>query len=134
MIERNRYYEAHESPEAMVLFIAKKVQEVIFGLNKSLLFRIGKPSSTSRYQTTDGSYNENYEWHRVNLMLEKENQSAKKMIESKEKHESPAPPSSPVKQKEKIESDNTDEPPPSKKHKTINSPYQYSNLNHREID
>lgn len=64
MIERNRYYAAHVSPEAMGKFMANKVQEVIFGMNREILFKnkhLG--GATYEYRSADGKYGESYEQH-----------------------------------------------------------------------
>lgn len=70
--ERSAYYEAHHSPEHMVNFMAKKVQEVIFGLNQTILFKQANYSgATARYRSPDGQYEEWYEWHA--LMMNNQN-------------------------------------------------------------
>jgi hypothetical protein len=71
--EKNRYYEAHDSMEGMTRFMAKKVQEVIFGLNGQPLFRAEeKGDLTSVYQSADGQYRETYDWHVLAPLLEEE--------------------------------------------------------------
>lgn len=62
--ERNFYYKSHSSSESMARFMAFKVQEVIFGLNKELLFKKQiDEGETIVYQTENGNYQESYEWH-----------------------------------------------------------------------
>jgi hypothetical protein len=64
MSERNRYYEAHDTPFAMCCFMAKKIKEAVFGFYGSLLFKKEEQSgATIRYESANGESEELYEWH-----------------------------------------------------------------------
>lgn len=68
--ERNEYNEAHKSSKAMIQYMAKKIQEVIFGLNGDLLVKSDDLSgATSRYKSTHDDYQELYEWHELKTYL-----------------------------------------------------------------
>jgi len=71
MIEKNEYYRAHVSSEEMARFMAKKVQDAIFGLNNQILFRANdSKGATVLYQSaTDPKYQEKYQWHSLNPIL-----------------------------------------------------------------
>lgn len=87
MIKRNRYYDAHKSPEDMTRFIAGKIQEVVFGLNNKLLVKKDQLSgATSLYQTEDGQYQEKYEWHVLEPLLRAKEES--KPLPQKRKRDS----------------------------------------------
>lgn len=99
MRERNAYYDAHDSAEGMVSFIAKKIQDVIFGLNHTILFKKpGTTGATHCYQSKDGKYQEQYQWHALLPLL----QQPKKNSVSSSNHSS---------------SNNNNESPQSKKQK-----------------
>jgi Fic family protein len=77
MRERNRYYDAHESGQHMARFMARKVQEVIFGLKGLLLFKREDLSETkARYQSNDGKYEEIYDWTALQPLLEEKKESS----------------------------------------------------------
>ncbi len=82
MIPRNRYYEAHDNSKQMVCFMAKKVQEVIFGLNHQLLFRKKTLGLTSIYESKDGHCQESYEWHSLNPFFQENKQENNKIEEA----------------------------------------------------
>ncbi len=62
--EKSEYNEAVFSTEKMSVFIAKKVQEAIFGWYEEVLLKKEVLSgATSRYVSNNGKYQELYEWH-----------------------------------------------------------------------
>jgi hypothetical protein len=69
--EKNQYSRACQSPRNMAYFIAQKIQEAIFGLNGTILFKKAEssPGATCCYQSAQGEYKEYYEWHALILGL-----------------------------------------------------------------
>jgi hypothetical protein len=61
--ENNIYYKAHESPEAMAVFMAFKVQEAVFGINGQILIKRYASGLTGHYESIDGKTQEDVEWH-----------------------------------------------------------------------
>jgi Fic family protein len=70
--EKNEYYAAHKSEEAMGYFMAKKIQETLFGFNGQILFRNKDFGTTTNYQSADGQYQESYEHHLLSRFLAEE--------------------------------------------------------------
>ncbi|NGX42602.1 MAG: hypothetical protein K940chlam7_00882 [Chlamydiae bacterium] len=69
---REKYYRAHESHKKMWSFIAKKIQEAIFGLNGNILFKNIKSSgSSSLYSFPEKKDSEIYEWHALHFAVKK---------------------------------------------------------------
>ncbi|MBA2368485.1 MAG: Fic family protein [Candidatus Protochlamydia sp.] len=73
MKEKNEYYAAHKSEKAMGYYMAKKIQETIFGFNGQILFRDKNFGTTTKYQSADGKYQESYEHHALTHFLAEEN-------------------------------------------------------------
>lgn len=69
MREKNEYYAAHATADKMASFMAKKIQEAIFGEGQKLLLRKNQLSGlTSRYGNAAG-IEESYEWHHLDPLL-----------------------------------------------------------------
>lgn len=65
-IEKNRYYDAHESTTHMGQFMAKKVQEVIFGSKGQILFRLNE----NVYQSLNKDESLSYSWNGLQALFE----------------------------------------------------------------
>ncbi len=62
--QRNIYYKAHDTPEAMILFMTKKIKEAIFGSDHQVLLKMNNnDDKTGIYLSPSGDRNESYEWH-----------------------------------------------------------------------
>jgi len=73
MRERNAYYNAHETVEKMCIFMAKKLQEVIFHSNGDLLTRTEQLSGlSSLYEGKLPDQSVIYEWHALRDILDPE--------------------------------------------------------------
>lgn len=63
LTQRNAYIRAHDSKEKMIVFMANKIQEAIFGTDQKIFFKENSPESTTGiYRSLDGNC-EKYEWH-----------------------------------------------------------------------
>lgn len=69
MSEKNRYYEAHKSKEAMARHMAVKVQDVIFGMDGKILQKKGASGFTSTYESLNKESKESYQWHSLSPLL-----------------------------------------------------------------
>ncbi len=84
--ERNAYIDAHESREDMRNYIAKKVQDAIFGEGKTLFIKTKQLSgASSKYQSLDGKTTLIYEWHSLNAGFSKKRKEPPELRDSDDK-------------------------------------------------
>lgn len=66
MIERNAYLRSHDSKEAMIIFMAQKIQEAVFGIDGKVLIRTKVlPGSSGEYVSEAGGQKTVVHWHHL---------------------------------------------------------------------
>lgn len=94
MSEKNNYYQAHETVEKMTRFMAKKIQEAIFGFGQTLLNRIQQLTGLSAvYQGAAPEQTVTYEWHSLRPLLEEVEQATDTIQTSGNVFDENSPPS-----------------------------------------
>lgn len=70
--EKRRYYDAHQNNLAMRCHMASKIQEVVQGVNGTLLFKqaTGGEKDTSHYADANGNNQESVEWHALTRAMQ----------------------------------------------------------------